>query len=149
VGVAVGYSAGSAASTDDFVFVGNETATGWFGNQATLIGASIVGATAAPVAVTITLPNVINYAAHGVPIGESRAYYITATTYPGGITGPSVIYVRALTANTLQIMRDTALTSVGAGVQVALYNGAWSNCVGPWISGGSDCEQSDSSSVTR
>ena len=129
--VAAGYAAGEASSVDDCVFIGYETGIGWFGDGTTLVGNDIQGAIGAPVAVTLTVPSTINYAGHGVPIGEVRAYRITATTYPGGITAaPATIFAKALTANTMQMLAPASFTTAGVGVQLALFNGQYSNAGG-------------------
>lgn len=129
--IAVGYAAGEATSVDDSVFVGFETGVGWFGDGATLVGNDISGGIIAPVAVTLTVPNIVNYAGHGVPVGEMRAYRLTAVTYPGGITAaPQTVVARALTAGTLQLVVPSAFTTPGVGVQLALYNGQFTNAGG-------------------
>jgi len=129
--VAIGYSAGKAMAADDCVFAGHETGTGWFGSGATLVGNNIISPLTAPVAVTLSLPNIINYIGHGVPIGKIRAYRLTATTYPGGMTAaPTTIVAKALTADTMQMLTPANFTTVGVGVQLALYDGQYSNAGG-------------------
>lgn len=130
-GTVIGYSAGRAMTADDCVFIGHDTGSGWFGSGATLVGNNIISPLTAPVAVTLSLPNIINYIGHGVPIGKIRAYRLTATTYPGGMTAaPATVVVRALTADTMQMLTPANFTTVGVGVQLALYDGQYSNAGG-------------------
>jgi hypothetical protein len=120
---AVGFASGHGSVGDHLTAVGSNSGIGCRGLDNTYVGwdANVTAAIdAAPVAATITVPNILTVPGHGTPIGEVRAVRLAATTYPAPLTAPTLIVVVAIDANTYHLSETLIqFSTVGAGVTLA------------------------------
>lgn len=127
-----GFAGMGAYSASHSIYIGQGTGIGHTGVGVTLVGSLIGVPASAPIAATVTLPNLINAPGHGIPVGSRTIVLAGGTTAPAPYSIGQNIPVEAIDANNLRTTSGVTFTSVGVAFTVARYNMPFSNatCLG-------------------